>query len=128
MSPDADDVRANVARLAATLGVPADCEPDQLRAAYKDLARIHHPDRGGDPDFMVFINDAYRELLALLTGEMPGYHDDAAGDGWEWADDVQPDGVARLTSISRSAFAFVLLPAAALVLVVAAMRFITAIG
>ena len=33
-----------------------------VRAAYRALARIHHPDVGGDPDAMTAINAAYAEL------------------------------------------------------------------
>ena len=31
------------------LGLDPGAEPEQLRDAYKALAREHHPDRGGDP-------------------------------------------------------------------------------
>jgi hypothetical protein len=35
-----------------------------VKAAYRTLAQIHHPDRGGDTDAMQRINDAYRRLAA----------------------------------------------------------------
>ncbi len=35
-----------------------------VKAAYRTLAQIHHPDRGGDTEAMQRINDAYRRLAA----------------------------------------------------------------
>lgn len=37
-------------------------EPDVIRAAYRVLARKHHPDFGGDPQRMVAINEAWAVL------------------------------------------------------------------
>lgn len=37
-------------------------EPDVIRAAYRVLARRHHPDFGGDPERMVAINEAWAVL------------------------------------------------------------------
>lgn len=41
------------------LGVPPDATSDQVRAAYQELARVHHPDVGGDNGRMAEINAAY---------------------------------------------------------------------
>jgi len=35
-----------------------------IRAAFKCLAQIHHPDKGGETEVMQRINDAYRRLAA----------------------------------------------------------------
>ena len=43
-----------------TLGVPKDATPDQIRKAFRAIARHAHPDRaGGDHDRMAAANDAY---------------------------------------------------------------------
>jgi curved DNA-binding protein CbpA len=45
-----------------TLGVPPDATPEAITAAYRQKARQHHPDRGGDHGEMSAINDAYAVL------------------------------------------------------------------
>ncbi|GIS99243.1 MAG: hypothetical protein CM1200mP26_09560 [Acidimicrobiales bacterium] len=52
-----------------TLGVPASASPDELRDAYRGLARRLHPDRVADPaarrsaaDRMAKVNEAWRVL------------------------------------------------------------------
>jgi curved DNA-binding protein CbpA len=44
------------------LQVSPRAEPDVIRAAYRVLARKHHPDHGGDRSRMVAINDAWDVL------------------------------------------------------------------
>lgn len=44
------------------LGVFTDSTVDEIRAAYYDLARVHHPDMGGDPGFFTDIVHAYAVL------------------------------------------------------------------
>ena len=39
---------------------------EELKAAYRKLAQIHHPDRGGDTATMQAINAAYDELFPRL--------------------------------------------------------------
>lgn len=39
-----------------------DAPAELVKAAYRVLARIHHPDAGGDPEQMKRINNAYEEL------------------------------------------------------------------
>lgn len=48
----------------ARLGVPSDASPEQIRAAYRELAWQHHPDRTGRPASreMMEINEAWRVL------------------------------------------------------------------
>ena len=44
------------------LQVHPKADPDVIRAAYRVLARKHHPDHGGDPRRMIQINDAWDVL------------------------------------------------------------------
>ncbi len=46
-----------------TLGVDPSAPPERIRAAYRDRARQHHPDRASGPvDTMAAVNEAYRVL------------------------------------------------------------------
>ena len=46
-----------------TLGVDPAAPPERIRAAYRELARQHHPDRASGPlDAMAEVNEAYRVL------------------------------------------------------------------
>lgn len=47
----------------AVLGLSPGASRDALTERYRELARIHHPDKGGDPSLMASINDAYRVAL-----------------------------------------------------------------
>lgn len=38
-----------------------------IKLARKTLCRLHHPDRGGDPDKMIAVNDAYERLEGKFT-------------------------------------------------------------
>jgi curved DNA-binding protein CbpA len=51
-----------MADLYEVLEVHRRAEMDVIRAAYRALARKHHPDFGGDSARMVLINDAWRVL------------------------------------------------------------------
>ncbi len=44
------------------LQVHPDAEPDVVQAAYRRLARKHHPDSGGEPARMQELNEAYAVL------------------------------------------------------------------
>jgi hypothetical protein len=48
------------------LGLATTANADQVRAAYRELAKLHHPDRGGTEGRMAEINRAYQEGLAEL--------------------------------------------------------------
>jgi len=41
---------------------PGAC-PEVIKAAYRALARKHHPDQGGDPAMMQRLNAAYARLI-----------------------------------------------------------------
>ncbi len=43
------------------LGVGEDCSVEAIRAAYRQLAKTHHPDVGGDHQMFVEIQEAYKE-------------------------------------------------------------------
>lgn len=45
-----------------TLGVPRDAKPEEIKKAFRKLARKHHPDAGGDEAKFKEINEAYEVL------------------------------------------------------------------
>jgi curved DNA-binding protein len=45
-----------------TLGITKGATAAEIKSAYRKLAAIHHPDRGGNPDRMQTINEAYDTL------------------------------------------------------------------
>lgn len=45
-----------------TLGVARDASLEDIRRSYKDLAKTHHPDRGGNPEKFKAIQNAYEVL------------------------------------------------------------------
>jgi hypothetical protein len=47
----------------AVLGVRADADADEIRARYRELAKICHPDAGGDAAAFVRLTQAYKALL-----------------------------------------------------------------
>ena len=51
-----------MATLYAVLGVNPEADRATIRRAYRDLARRHHPDFGGDVREMVSINEAWHVL------------------------------------------------------------------
>jgi len=44
------------------LGVPPSATPEEIRRAYLALARLHHPDAGGNADEMRRLNEAWSAL------------------------------------------------------------------
>lgn len=47
-----------------TLGVSQTATLDEIRKAVRELAAIHHPDRGGDASRMVEVNQAFERAIA----------------------------------------------------------------
>ncbi len=46
----------------ATLGIQRTATREQIRKAFRELAKRHHPDRGGDADAFDDVVTAYRTL------------------------------------------------------------------
>jgi curved DNA-binding protein CbpA len=44
------------------LGVSPDATPDEMKAAYRQLVKQHHPDTGAESDFIHQLNEAYAVL------------------------------------------------------------------
>jgi hypothetical protein len=44
------------------LGVPPSASWEQIEQAYRQKAKIHHPDHGGDDDAMRALNEAYAQI------------------------------------------------------------------
>lgn len=51
-----------MSRLYSILGLKVDCSQEQIRSAYRKLAKIHHPDIGGDAAGFYEIKNAYDTL------------------------------------------------------------------
>ena len=50
------------------LQLPTTAPPDDVKRAYRRLAREHHPDLGGDPDLFQHLQRAYERLAAEADG------------------------------------------------------------
>jgi DnaJ family protein A protein 2 len=57
------------------LGVPRDADTTAIKSAYKDLAKQHHPDKGGDPEKFKELSGAYE----ILSDEGKRRHYDMTG-------------------------------------------------
>ncbi len=49
------------------LGLGPGATPDDVRTARRELAKRHHPDRGGDPEAMQAVNEAADDALQRIT-------------------------------------------------------------
>lgn len=47
----------------ATLGIPDTSTPDEVRAKWRELCMIHHPDRGGNSVEFDLIRKAYKAAM-----------------------------------------------------------------
>jgi len=65
-----DDLFTNVRHLSdyRTLYLVDTAPFEVIKASYKTLSHIYHPDRGGDPEMMIAINNAYERLKRKLSG------------------------------------------------------------
>ena len=61
--------------LYASLGVERSADREEIRTAYKTLSKIHHPDRGGDPEAFKKIQMAHE----ILTDDERRQHYDMTG-------------------------------------------------
>lgn len=50
------------------LGVSSSASWEEVEKAYRNKAKIHHPDRGGDADTMRALNEAYNMLKRIHRG------------------------------------------------------------
>ena len=50
----------------ATLHLLPSAPPEVIKAAYRALAHLHHPDHGGDTQEMQAVNAAYQQLVKTL--------------------------------------------------------------
>lgn len=53
----------------ATLGLPETATPDEVKAKWRELCMIHHPDRGGGPVEFNEIHKAYK--IAMEEASAP---------------------------------------------------------
>ena len=45
------------------LGIPYGASKDEIKKAFRSLAKIHHPDKGGDANTFKSITEAYTALM-----------------------------------------------------------------
>jgi hypothetical protein len=50
----------------ALLGLPAEAGPDDVKRRFRELARRHHPDMGGDSEKFITLMSAYDRLRGRL--------------------------------------------------------------
>jgi DnaJ-class molecular chaperone len=59
-----------------TLGLESNADEESIKKAYKKLARIHHPDKGGSEEKFKEINEAYQILMGTdPTSDFPDLFD-----------------------------------------------------
>ena len=64
---DVENVLESVPAWCDILGVKFPCSVEDVKAAYRRLAKKSHPDAGGDPSLFLAIEQAYRDGLAYCT-------------------------------------------------------------
>ncbi len=67
----------------ATLGVPRTASQDEIKKAFRKLARTHHPDAGGDETRFKEINEAYE---VLSDEKKKALYDQGGGAGFSYED------------------------------------------
>jgi len=55
------------------LGLAYPCSMEELRARWRELARKHHPDRGGDVAKFIKLKEAYDEAVTILDGRSTAF-------------------------------------------------------
>jgi DnaJ family protein A protein 2 len=71
----------NTTKFYEALGVPKDANEQDIRKAYRNLARIHHPDRGGDPEKFKEISRAHEVLTDQKKRQLYDQHGEEGVDG-----------------------------------------------
>ncbi len=59
------------------LGLSSDASEDEVKSAFRNMAKKHHPDKGGDEEKFKEINEAYQ----ILTNSKNDEFDDPFGGG-----------------------------------------------
>jgi hypothetical protein len=59
--------RMETPRCIAVFDLPWPCTEDQLRRAYRTKVKISHPDRGGDPQRFLILQEHFEAALALVA-------------------------------------------------------------
>jgi nucleotidyltransferase/DNA polymerase involved in DNA repair len=60
---------AEVARALRVLDLPPDASPDMIHQRYRQLAKTHHPDAGGDAETFKRINAAYKCIVTWISSQ-----------------------------------------------------------
>src|SRR5687767_3967740 len=59
--------RLETPRCIAVFDLPWPCTLDQLRRAYRNKVKVLHPDRGGDPQSFLVLQEHFEQALVLVT-------------------------------------------------------------
>ncbi len=83
-SPLADEHRRQVQIMEARqlLGAQGVSDRQSLRYRFLELAKLHHPDHGGNRDHWERLHGAYKFLDFYLTPQLPDSYDTQLKDGW----------------------------------------------
>lgn len=85
-----------------TLGVPRNASADEIKKAYRKLAREHHPDTGGDEAKFKEVNEAYEVLSDEKKRDLYDQYGTANANqipqGWGYQDGGDPFGGAGFGS------------------------------
>jgi DnaJ-class molecular chaperone len=63
----------------ATLGLPDTATPDEVKAKWRELCSIHHPDRGGNAVEFNTIRKAYKAAMEEASAPKPCASCDGSG-------------------------------------------------
>lgn len=58
-----------VAQALDVLGLPRDASLSEIRQRYRELAKRHHPDTGGDAQQFILVNEAYTCVIAWIESQ-----------------------------------------------------------
>lgn len=99
--------------LYATLGVARGADTGEIKKAYRDLARTHHPDKGGDPEKFKAVQTAYDVLsddqkrqVYDMTGQVDGQGMPSGGGGMPGGMGGSPFGFGMPAGMSGMPFGF----------------------